>query len=211
MEFDPAQAIRHLRRKDKALAAVIKQAGPFDVQPRPLPSTFAALLRPIVFQQLSGKAASTIYGRLIKLFPKPSLPSAKRFLELSHEDLRAAGLSRPKILAATDLAERVVSRKLPSVKALRALSDAEVIETLTEVRGIGRWTVEMLLMFGFCRPDVMPSTDLGVRKGFALVYGGGDELPEPAEIEAHAEIWRPYRSVASWYMWRAVDMKQVPD
>jgi len=214
MDYDPAAARRHLARKDKRLGAIIKVSEAMDFAPRPIRTTFSALLRPIVFQQLSGKAASTIYGRLQALFPKGKPPGAKHFLTLTHEELRGVGLSRAKIAAATDLAERVSARKLPSIAKLRELPDAEVIEILTEVKGIGRWTVEMLLIFGFCRPDVMPSTDLGVRKGFARIYHpeleAGD-LPPPEAIEAHAELWKPYRSVATWYMWRAVDLSDLPD
>ena len=165
---------------------------------------FATLLRSIVYQQLSGKAAGSIHRRLLDLFPSHR-PSARALLALDDAELRAAGLSRSKILAVRDLATKAAARRLPSRPALDGMDDEAIIERLTEIRGIGRWTVEMLLIFTLDRPDVLPVTDLGIRRGFMVCRGNG-ELPEPADLLAHGEIWRPYRSVASWYLWRASEL-----
>ena len=165
---------------------------------------FATLLRSIVYQQLSGKAAGSIHRRLLDLFPGRR-PSARALLALDDTELRAAGLSRSKVLSVRDLATKAAARKIPSRRALDAMDDEAIIERLIEIRGIGRWTVEMLLIFTLDRPDVLPVTDLGIRRGFMVCRGAG-ELPEPAELLAHGEIWRPYRSVASWYLWRASEL-----
>ena len=171
------------------------------------PSLFAALAQAIIYQQLSGKAASTILGRVRALFPfSPAGLSAEHILRCSDERLRSAGLSGPKQLALRDLARHAACAALPSLSEARALSDDILIERLTAVRGIGRWTVEMLLMFRLGRPDVLPLDDLGIRKGFARAFGL-DELPTAAAMQARGARWKPYRSVASWYLWRVLDIK----
>ena len=203
--YDWPRAVAHLRRRDRALSRIIDIVGPR--KPARLGSAqtpFATLLRSIVYQQLSGKAAGSIHRRLLELFPGRR-PSARALLALEDSALRSAGLSRSKILSVRDLAAKVAARKLPSRRALDAMDDEAIIERLTEIRGIGRWTVEMLLIFTLDRPDVLPVTDLGIRRGFMVCWGAG-ELPEPAELLAHGEIWRPYRSVASWYLWRASEL-----
>ena len=206
--YDWDRALAHLRRRDRALKRVIDIVGPR--KPARLGSAqtpFATLLRSIVYQQLSGKAAGSIHRRLLALFPH-GRPSARALLALGEAELRAAGLSRSKVLSVRDLAEKVAARRLPSRRttpALDAMDDEAIIERLTEIRGVGRWTVEMLLIFTLGRPDVLPVTDLGVRRGFMVCQGNG-ELPEPSELLAHGEIWRPYRSVASWYLWRASEL-----
>ena len=203
--YDWPIGVAHLRRQDPALRRIIDIVGPN--RPARLESAqtpFATLLRSIVYQQLSGKAAGSIHRRLLDLFPSRR-PSARALLALDDAELRAAGLSRSKVLSARDLAEKAVARQLPSRRALDAMDDEAIIERLIEVRGIGRWTVEMLLIFTLGRPDVLPATDLGVRRGFMVCQGNG-ELPEPADLLAHGEIWRPWRSVASWYLWRASEL-----
>ena len=203
--YDWNHAIAHLKRRDRALVRIIDTIGP--QKPSRLGSAqtpFATLLRSIVYQQLSGKAAGTIHRRLLGLFPG-GRPSARALLALEDDALRGAGLSRPKILAVRDLAAKAVARKVPSRRALDAMADEAIIERLTEIRGIGRWTVEMLLIFTLDRPDVLPVTDLGIRRGF-MVCRRTDALPEPADLLAQGEIWRPYRSVASWYLWRASEL-----
>ena len=203
--YDWDHALAHLRRRDRALGRIIDIVG--TCKPARLGSAqtpFATLLRSIVYQQLSGKAAGSIHRRVLALFPGDR-PSARALLALDDAELRAAGLSRSKVLSVRDLATKAAARQLPSRRALDAMDDEAIIERLTEIRGIGRWTVEMLLIFNLGRPDVLPVTDLGVRRGF-MVYQGNEELPEPAELLAHGEIWRPWRSVASWYLWRAGEL-----
>jgi 3-methyladenine DNA glycosylase/8-oxoguanine DNA glycosylase len=206
LDYDPAIACRHLAEADPALGALILRVGEFGLRPVPTQSMFAALTRSIVYQQLSGKAAETILGRVIALFAPRRFPTPRDLLAIPPERLRAAGLSAAKTAALRDLAERTLDGTVPSMARVRRLSDEEIIERLTLVRGIGRWTVEMLLMFRLGRADVLPLGDLGVRKGFARTFGRRG-LPTPVAVERRAERWRPYRSVASWYMWRALELE----
>ena len=188
--YDWDRAVAHLRRQDRALGRIIDVVGPD--RPARVGSSqapFAALLRSIVYQQLSGKAAGSIHRRLLDLFPNRR-PSARVLLALDDDTLRAAGLSRPKMLAVRDLAAKAAARRIPSRLALDAMDDEAIVERLTEIRGIGRWTVEMLLIFTLARPDVLPVTDLGVRRGF-MVCRRASELPEPSVLLAEGEIWRP--------------------
>ncbi|HJP56630.1 MAG TPA: DNA-3-methyladenine glycosylase [Gemmatimonadales bacterium] len=209
LEFDPAAARRHLRRVDPVLAGVMRRAGPFQLRPRVTQSIFGALVESIVYQQLSGKAAATILERTRRLFLPKRFPTPADILATPDERLRSAGLSRAKTAALKDLAEHTLSGTVPTLTRARRMPDEELIERLTAVRGIGVWTVEMLLMFRLGRPDVLPVGDLGVRKGFSLAYGIG-RMPTPRELAAHAECWRPFRSVGSWYMWRAIELHTGP-
>ncbi|HEX7046821.1 MAG TPA: DNA-3-methyladenine glycosylase 2 family protein [Gammaproteobacteria bacterium] len=202
LEYDPAVALRRLRR-DPDLRQFIRHAGPFGLVPRRPAAPFPALLRSIVYQQLSGKAAATIHGRVLALFPGRGHPKPAALLEVDEPLLRGAGLSRNKVLAVRDLAARVEDGTVPSLARLRRMDDEEIIERLTAVRGVGRWTVEMLLIFTLGRPDVLPLNDLGVLRGFSRIY---DCEPDAACLAEQGEAWRPYRSVASWYLWRAADM-----
>ena len=208
LAFDPEEAVAALRRADRALARVIKNAGPFTHRPEKVQSPFQALLRAIVYQQLSGKAAATILGRVKLLYPARSGLKAEAILATSDERLRSAGLSRGKVLALKDLAAKTLDGTVPTLARLKKMDDHEIVSRLVQVRGIGPWTVEMLLIFSLGRPDVLPTSDFGVRKGFMLTYGMQD-LPTPKELLAHGERWRPYRSVASWYLWRAVDLSRA--
>lgn len=203
LPFDAEAATRHLREGDPVLAPLIDRVGPYRIRLEAAPSVFDALGRSIVYQQLSGKAAATIHARYRMLFPE-GRPTAEGLRALDDRALRGAGLSENKAKALRDLGARVLSGELPDMKALRKLGDEEVIATLTRVRGIGRWTVQMLLMFRLGRPDVLPVDDYGVRKGFQKVYHTRD-LPTAERLEKHAKIWAPYRSVGSWYMWRALE------
>ena len=207
LTYDPDEAVAALSKADKKLAKVIRQAGPFTLRPEKLHSVFHALLRAIVYQQLSGKAAGTILSRVLAIYPKGHRATPEEILATPDEQLRAAGLSRNKLLAIKDLSQKALEGIVPPLAKIRKLADAEILERLTAVRGIGPWTVEMLLIFRLGRADVLPVTDLGIRKGFQLTYGG-DELPPPKAITEHAERWRPYRSVASWYLWRAADLEK---
>jgi DNA-3-methyladenine glycosylase II len=209
LTYDPQQAVKALCRADRDLARIIKQAGPFTYRPEKMQSPFHALLRAIVYQQLHGKAATTILGRVIALYPRGNVKAA-HLLATPDEQLRAAGLSRNKLLALKDLAAKTLDGTVPTLARLRKMSDEEITERLTSVRGIGPWTVEMLLIFRLGRPDVLPVSDFGVRKGFMITYGKR-KMPTPKQLLAHGELWRPYRSVATWYMWRAVDLAKNGD
>jgi DNA-3-methyladenine glycosylase II len=202
--YNPQEAIEYLSSIDATLSALIERAGPFRMELRRLNNPFEALARNIIFQQLHGKAAAAIHARVIALFETGNL-SPEDILAASEDELSGAGLSRAKLAALKDLAARTLDGTVPTLARLRRMADEEIIERLTKVRGIGRWTVEMLLMFRLGRPDVLPVGDFAVRKGFALAYGL-KESPKPKELEEYGERWRPYRSVASWYMWRAVEL-----
>jgi methylated-DNA-[protein]-cysteine S-methyltransferase len=201
--FDPEAAIAHLRAADAALARVIDAVGPFELELRKTASVFVALAEAIVYQQLTGKAAATIFGRVCALFPRGRL-TPEQILSASDRQLRGAGLSRSKVLSLRDLARRTEAGEIPGLARLRRMDDEAIVECLSEVRGIGRWTVEMLLIFRLARPDVLPADDYGVRKGFAAALKKR-ELPARADIEKRGARWRPYRTVASWYLWRAAE------
>jgi len=206
LSFDPVAAIEHLRARDRRLAKFIDRVGPFRLRPAELQSPFEALLESIVYQQLHGRAAAAILSRVIAIFRPRRFPRPQDVLDLPEDELRGAGLSRSKAAAIKDLAAKALDGTVPaSTRALEKLSDAEIVERLTAVRGIGPWTVEMLLIFRLARPDVLPATDYGVRKGYALVRGAR-ELPSPKALLAYGERWRPYRTVASWYLWRVLDL-----
>jgi 3-methyladenine DNA glycosylase/8-oxoguanine DNA glycosylase len=208
LDLDVAAAVRHLRRADPDLAAMMDRVGPFTIELKKTHNAFAALAEAIVYQQLHAKAAATIFARFRALYPGSRFPAPEEVLATPEAALRQVGLSRNKMLAIRDLAEKVRSGVVPSVAALRRLSNEEIIERLTAVRGIGRWTAEMLLIFRLGRPDVLPVDDYGVRKGCAVVQGKSD-LPSPAELARHGERWAPYRTVASWYLWRAADLART--
>ena len=202
--FDARAAAAALREADPVLGRAIETFGPFAMTRQAMRSPFEALLRAIVYQQLSGRAAGAIHGRVLALF-EGGRPDPRALAAMSEERLRAAGLSRAKAAAARDLAEKTLARVVPGTRTLRRLPDDEIVARLVQVRGVGRWTVEMLLMSHLARPDVLPATDLGIRRGFARIHGL-EALPELAELLAHGERWRPWRTVASWYLWRAADL-----
>jgi DNA-3-methyladenine glycosylase II len=196
------RAITHLRKADPRLAAVIDEVGRCTFEPAEHLAHFTAITRSIVFQQLSGKAASTIYGRFASLFDDET-PLAHKLLELSDEQLRSVGLSRQKIGYLRDLSTRVHSGEVPLDK-LHELSDDDVIAALTSVKGIGRWTAQMFLMFRLGRPDVLPDLDLGIQKGVQRAYRMR-KLPTPKRVIEVGAKWAPYRTIASWYLWRSLD------
>lgn len=217
VRYNALQACEELSAADPVLGKLIKQVGHFQLKVQSSHSPFEALLEAIIYQQLHGKAAATILKRLLAIFGDFH-PSPELLLTTSDEVLRAAGVSRGKTLALRDLAAKTIDGTVPSLTHIRRLSDTEIVDRLTEVRGIGPWTVEMLLIFRLGRPDVLPVSDFGVRKGFALTFGRvpkkkpftSDMLPTPAQILKRGERWRPWRSVASWYLWRACDLANSP-
>jgi DNA-3-methyladenine glycosylase II len=198
-------ALQHLLRADKVLARVIKKVGPCPLAPRRGVPPYQALVKSVTYQQLNGKAAETIFRRLLALFPGKKFPAPADIIAATDEQLRSAGLSRAKTAAIKDIAAKTIAGIVPPRRVITKMSDTEIIEQFTTIRGVGPWTVEMLLMFTLGRPDVLPATDYGVRSGFARVYGL-KELPSPKELLAHGERWRPHRTVASWYMWRALEL-----
>jgi 3-methyladenine DNA glycosylase/8-oxoguanine DNA glycosylase len=206
LAYDPVLACRHLGDADARLGRLIGRVGEFGLRTRSSQSLFAALARAIVYQQLSGQAAATILSRVVALFAPKRFPTPDDLLAMPPERLRAAGLSAAKTAALRDLAAKTLDGTVPPMARVRRMDDEELVVQLTRVRGIGRWTVEMLLIFGLGRPDVLPLGDLGVRKGYAVTFGIRG-LPEPELIARRAERWRPYRSVASWYLWRALELE----
>lgn len=204
LPYDSNKAIEYLRSVDQALGRVIFRTGAFDLHTRSFNTPFHALYSAIVSQQLSGKAARSIYLRTRALFPQGRV-TAPAVLSTNPEALRNAGLSRAKIAAVRDLASKHLDGTIPNARHMKRLSDDEIIERLVQVRGVGRWTVEMLLMLYLGRPDVLPTGDLGVRKGFQIVYSRR-ALPTEKQLLKFGERWRPYRSVASWYLWRATEL-----
>ncbi len=209
LPFDPKKAIAHLRAGDPKLGALIERAGPFTLRLDHSATPFESLLESILYQQLHGKAAAAIHQRLREYFGGD--PTPQLLLDTPEEPLRAAGVSGNKIKALRDLAARTLDGTVPSHAAILKMSDADIVERLTEVRGIGSWTVEMLLIFRLGRPDVLPVTDYGVRKGYALTFMRvpksrpleASDLPKPDVVFRRGQRWAPYRSVASWYLWRA--------
>jgi len=212
LSFDIDEALAHLRANDPKLGALIDRAGEFKLRLDPSPSPFESLLESILYQQLHGKAAATIHRRVREHYGGDPTPQV--LLDTPEEILRAAGVSGNKVRALKDLAARTLDGTVPSHAAIKKMKDAEIVERLTEVRGIGPWTVEMLLIFRLGRPDVFPVTDYGVRKGFALTFQRvpktrpleTKELPGPEVMLKRGILWAPFRSVASWYLWRACDL-----
>ncbi len=194
----------HLCETDKVLGRLIRRVGPCRLKPKRR-SPFQALVRAVVYQQLHGIAAATILGRVKALYPERRFPRPEDLLNTPDEKLRAAGLSRAKTMAIKDIAAKTLSGIVPSSSAIARMSEQEIVDCLTELRGVGPWTVEMLLIFTLGRPDILPVTDYGVRKGFALTYGW-KELPDPKELLEFGERWRPHRTTAAWYFWRALEL-----
>jgi len=210
LPFDAREGARHLTEADPVLAGVIARVGPGTLAPRHHPSPFHALVRSIIYQQLHGRAAAMIHARLLAIFGDEKSCTPATLLLTPEIRLRAAGLSAGKLAALRDLSEKTIAGTIPdSLTAAQKLPDAELIERLTEVRGIGEWTVHMLLIFYLGRPDVLPTGDFAIRKAFRLLYHKRRE-PSPATIQRHARRWQPYRSVASWYLWRSLDTTIPP-
>ena len=198
-------ALKHLRSSDKVMGRLIRKVGPCALRPQRRRNPYESLVRSVVYQQLNGIAAATIFGRVKALFPGSRFPTPNDLLETPDERLRGAGLSRAKTAAMKDIAAKTLAGVVPSSREIASMGEPAIIERLTTIRGVGPWTVEMLLIFTLGREDVLPVTDYGVRKGFALAYGW-KELPTPKELLEYGERWRPHRTTAAWYCWRALDL-----
>ena len=199
------RALAHLATADRKLARVIDRVGPCRLRPDRRQSPFQALVEAVAHQQLNGKAARTILDRVQALYPGQSFPTPEALLATPDEQLRAAGLSRAKTASVKDIAARTLEGVVPDTAGLRRLSDDAIVERLIVLRGVGRWTVEMLLIFKLGRHDVLPVDDFGVRNGFMIAYKK-KEMPKPKELAACGERWKPFRTAAAWYLWRAADM-----
>ncbi len=197
-------AERFLQRSDPKLKELISKSGRCRIEKSTRFKPFEALLSAITHQQLHGKAAKTILGRVIGTFGENGFPKPEVMAKARMPALRACGLSRAKALAIVDLAKRTLDGTVPPARTLHTLGDDDILERLTTVRGVGPWTVQMMLLFDLGRLDVLPVEDFGVRKGFSLVYGH-DPMATKKQLAAHAEAWKPFRGVASWYMWRALE------
>ena len=191
----------HFRRVDPVMAALVETAGPYRLRAEPCASPFRHLVRAIASQQISGRAADAILARFVALYAGSAFPTPQQVSDTAPDALRSVGLSAAKAAALKDLAVHTLSGVVPDSAALAALDDAAIIARLTQVRGIGPWTVQMMLMFQLGRLDVLPVDDYGVR----LAYGS-DALPTPKELARRGACWAPYRSAAAWYLWRAVDL-----
>ena len=199
--------LAHLTRTDPILGGVIRAAGPLKLAIRNH-EPFQALAHAIAHQQLNGIAANTILGRLVAACGNSDFPTPQAILDASTETVRAAGFSFAKVAALKDLAAKTLAAVVPDRATLATLEDAVIIERLTQVRGVGRWTVEMLLMFQLGRPDILPVDDFGVRAGFRAAYGL-TRLPKPKVLALWGERWKPYRSAAAWYLWRALELERA--
>jgi DNA-3-methyladenine glycosylase II len=201
-------AIRHLRKSDARFAEWIDRIGPLQLPVPPDREPYVALLESVAHQQLAGAAARAIWARVIGLFEN-GVPCPKRLAEMSEAELRSAGLSRSKALAMKDISARVNAGKIPTAALIAQMSDANIYAQLMEARGVGAWTVDMLMIFTLCRPDVMPVTDYGVRKGFQVLYRKR-ALPSPKQLLKFSEKWRPHRSVAALYLWQIAGTAKKP-
>ncbi len=203
--MNPA-ALKHLLTVDPILGELMAKVGPCGLEPDHRRSPFQALVQAVAHQQLNGKAAATILGRFRALFAPARFPSPQQLFDIPAEALTGAGFSRAKAAYVKEIARMTLEGVVPTRSQIRALSDEEIIARLTEIKGVGRWTVEMLLIFSLGRPDVLPVDDFGIRTGFGIAFRKR-KLPEPEQLRRYGERWKPYRSTASWYLWRAVDLK----
>lgn len=204
LAFDLAEATRHLTERDEVLKELIGACRPFAINTSDQASPYEELARAIVYQSISGKAARTILQRIKALGENGRVPAPEIMRKLPMAKLRKAGLSKAKVLSMRDLAQKAMDGVVPTHEEALKLSDQELIERLDSVRGIGAWTVEMFLIFRLGRPDVLPIHDLGVKKGWCVAYKK-KHMPHPKELLQFGERWRPFRTLASWYMWRAFE------
>jgi DNA-3-methyladenine glycosylase II len=200
--------VRHLSKTDPVMKRLIQDIGPYRLMPRVRRSTFESLARAIAYQQLHEKAAESILRRFVALFPAKRFPQPDDLLAMDKQAIRGAGFSQAKVMALRDLAAKTRDGTVPTGAVARKLDDEAIIERLIAVRGVGRWTVEMLLIFQLGRPDILPVDDFGVRNGFRIAYGKRS-MPKPKEVLRYGERWKPYRTAAAWYLWRAADQAKA--
>ena len=205
LPFDHVAAHEHLSRADKRLAALIDRIGEFGFKLDECDSVYESLLEAIMHQSIAGKAAQAIFARIKALGTAGKCPTPEELLRVPTRTLRKCGLSKAKVAAVRDLAQKTIDGVVPTLAQAEKMSDQELVDGLISVRGIGAWTVEMFLIFRLGRPDVLPIHDYGVQKGWAITYRKKN-IPKPKELLKFGERWRPYRTVASWYMWRAVHL-----
>jgi DNA-3-methyladenine glycosylase II len=199
------EPLRHLRRVDPVMAQLIRRAGPCAIKPERGIGPYQALVEAVAHQQLTGKAANTILGRFYALYGLDCCPPPEALVATPDEQLRGCGFSRAKAASLKDIAAKTLDGTIPPRRTLARMDNEAIIERLVEARGVGRWTVEMFLMFTLGRPDVLPVDDYGIRLGYRIAYGKRT-LPKPKALARYGEVWAPYRTTASWYLWRAVDL-----
>lgn len=197
------EALAHLRKSCAHMRRTIRVIGPCTLTPDPDRTPFHSLVRAVAHQQLNGTAAETILRRFRNLFGG-RYPAPARMADVTDDEIRGAGFSRAKVAALRDIAAKTLDGTVPGTRLIKAMPDDEIIARLTSVRGVGRWTVEMMLIFKLGRPDVLPADDFGVRSGFRILFGLPD-LPKPKEVLAYGERWRPFATTAAWYLWRTAD------
>lgn len=197
----------YLSKVDPVMRRLIKEVGPFSLKPKVRRSPFESIARAIAYQQLHDRAAESILKRFIALFPDRRFPHPDDLLAMDVRSIRKAGFSRAKVLALRDLAEKTLDGTVPTPRTITQLDDEAIVQRLIEVRGVGRWTVEMLLIFQMGRPDVLPADDFGVRNGFRIAYARR-LMPTPKQVLQYGERWKPYRTAAAWYLWRVADRKE---
>jgi DNA-3-methyladenine glycosylase II len=202
------EALRHLAESDLVMGRLIEKIGACTLNPEPQRTPFESLVRAVAHQQLHGKAAESILGRFLARFPGRRFPRPEDLESVTDGDLRSFGFSGSKAAAIRDIAAKAIDGTVPTSRKIRALSDEEIIDRLSACRGVGRWTVDMLLIFKLGRPDVLPVDDFGVREGFRVTYGH-EAQPRPKELLAFGERWRPFRTTAAWYLWRAADAAKL--
>lgn len=198
------EALAHLSKRCGVMRRLIRTHGPCTLEPEGQRSPFESLVRAVAHQQLNGTAAETILGRFRALFPRKRFPTAAQLADVTDEALRGCGFSWAKIKALRDIAAKTIEGVVPSSRAIQKMSDEEIIERLVQVRGVGRWTVEMMLIFKLGRPDVLPVDDFGVRNGYRIAFNL-PEMPKPKELLTLGLAWRPHGTTAAWYLWRAAD------
>jgi DNA-3-methyladenine glycosylase II len=203
-----SETLRHLSRVDPVMAQLIRRAGPYAVKPERGTGAYEALVEAVAHQQLTGKAARTILGRFYALYGSDRCPEPARLVETPDQALRGCGFSRAKSASLKDIAAKSLDGTIPPRRSLARMKNESIIERLIEARGVGRWTVEMFLMFTLGRPDVLPVDDYGIRLGYKIAYGKRT-LPKQKALAKFGERWAPYRTTASWYLWRAVDMQRA--
>ena len=201
--------IRYLSKTDPVMKRLIQDIGPYRLMPRVRRSPFESLARAIAYQQLHEKAAESILRRFVALFPTKRFPQPDDLLAMNEQAIRGAGFSQAKVAALRDLAAKTLDGIVPTGAIVRKLDDEAIIDRLVAVRGVGRWTVEMLLIFQLGRPDILPVDDFGVRNGFRIAYGKRS-MPKPKDVLRYGERWKPYRTAAAWYLWRAADRSRKP-